>query len=239
MDEQASRKRSGRPFRLRTGGALVEPFSPFEELAVTLLAEISMQASDGAHDLSHILRVWRLVRLLVAEEGGDVETLVAATILHDCVHVPKDDPMRSQASRLAADRASEMLNGLGWSSAAIEAVHHVIHAHSFSAGVQPKTLEAKILQDADRLDALGHIGIARCFAVSGALGRPLYDPQDPAAEERALDDAAFALDHFFTKLLRLQDGFQTETGARLAQQRHQVMQRFVDGFLSEVGGRSG
>ncbi len=213
----------------------VAQFSPFEDLAENLLAEMSAAKGDTAHDLSHILRVWQSVQLLVAEEGGHVETLVAATLLHDCIHVPKDDPMRPQASRLAADRAADLLALIGWQPAAIDAVHHAIHAHSFSAGVRPKTLEAKILQDADRLDALGHIGTARCFAVSGALGRPLYDPQDPAAHHRQLDDEAFALDHFFTKLLRLQEGFQTETGARLAQQRHDAMQQFVNGFLQEVG----
>lgn len=220
---------------LRTGSAPAEPFAPFEDLAAPLLVEISAAPDDTAHDLSHILRVWQSVRQLVAAEGGDLETLVAATILHDCVHVPKDDPRRAQASRLAADRAAEVLEGLSWSPTAIEAVHHAIHAHSFSAAVKPMTLEAKILQDADRLDALGHIGIARCFAVSGALGRPLYDPQDPAADRRSLDDGAYALDHFFNKLLRLKEGFQTATGARLAQQRHDVMQRFVDGLLQEAG----
>ena len=123
---------------------------------------------------------------------------------------------------------------LGWGSGDIDAVHHAIHAHSFSAAIAPRTLEARILQDADRLDAIGHIGIARCFAVSGGMGRALYDPVDPVAGNRPLDDSQYALDHFYAKLLKLKDDFQTATGQELARARHKKLEIFVEGLLDEV-----
>lgn len=161
--------------------------------------------------------------------------LVASTILHDCVAVEKNSPLRSQASRMAADRARAVLMDLGWPVLEIDAVSHAIEAHSFSAGVEPHTLEARILQDADRLDALGFIGVARCFYVSGRLERPLYDPEDPAAEGRDLDDSRFTLDHFQTKLLHLADGFRTQTGRELARERQLRLEGFYRGILDEIG----
>ncbi|WP_122768872.1 HD domain-containing protein, partial [Pseudomonas viridiflava] len=153
--------------------------------------------------------------------GGDARVLVAATLLHDRVAVEKNSPFRSRASRLAAARASELLTEMGWDEESIASVAHAIEAHSFSAQITPRTLEARILQDADRLDALGMVGVARVFYVSGRMGRYLYDPLDPHATQRPYDDKNFAVDHFHTKLLHLADGFQTRTGASLAKVRHE------------------
>ncbi|MNR51327.1 putative hydrolase [compost metagenome] len=91
------------------------------------------------------------------------------------------------------------------------------------------------MQDADRLDALGMVGVARVFYVGGRLGRALYDPQDPEANQRDYDDKRFCLDHFQTKLLHLADGFQTATGQRLAQIRHDRLKGFLDLFKEEIG----
>jgi uncharacterized protein len=106
-------------------------------------------------------------------EGGNISILAAATVLHDCVSVEKNSPLRSKASRFAAQRAAEILRMRRWDDATIERVAHTIEAHSFSADIAPLTIEAKILQDADRLDAIGAIGVARCFYVAGRLRRPL------------------------------------------------------------------
>lgn len=209
-------------------------FAPHEDVAQALLPHAVPSQSDSAHDLSHLLRVWRNVQRIQAQDGGDLRLLTAAVLLHDCVHVPKNAPHRATASARAADRARGLLDALGWSAADKDAVAHAITAHSFSAGVTPETTEAKILQDADRLDALGHIGIARCFAVSGQLGRPLYDPLDPSAAQRPLDDSRFALDHFQTKLLRLTGTFQTPTGQALAAARHDVLHSFMTGLLQDL-----
>jgi uncharacterized protein len=189
---------------------------------------------DGAHDLGHLLRVWKNAAAIQAEEGGDPVILAASVLLHDCVRVDKDSPLRASASRLAADKAAGVLAGLGWVDADIAAVAHAIAAHSFSAGVAPQTLEAKILQDADRLDAIGAVGVARSFYVAGRQGRALYDPHDPQASRRPQDDARYALDHFHAKLLKLASQFNTNTGRRLAHDRQQRLERFLDDFMGEI-----
>jgi uncharacterized protein len=210
-------------------------FAPLPDLARVLLPHALEPGSDGAHDLSHLQRVWNNVRRIAHQEGGDLEVLLAATLLHDCVAVEKSSPLRSQASRLAANRASEILAERAWPAEKIDAAAHAIEAHSFSAGITPRTLEARILQDADRLDALGALGVARTFYLSGRMGNALYDPGDPRAQARDYDDSRFTLDHFSTKLLHLAQGFQTPTGSQLAEVRHQRLQRFMDELLEEIG----
>jgi uncharacterized protein len=208
-------------------------FEPFEHLAVTLLGT-SGENEDGAHDLSHIARVWRNARLIREEEGGDLEVLAAAVLLHDCVQVAKDSPFRSQASLLAAKESRVRLEALGWEPSRIETVADAIESHSFSAGVAPTSLEGCILQDADRLDAIGLCGIARCFYTAGRMGSRLYDLDDPQGKERPLDDRRNALDHFPKKLLTLGGNFKTHKGQELARERHQQVLAFYRGMLAEI-----
>ncbi|WP_439852086.1 HD domain-containing protein [Pseudomonas syringae] len=210
-------------------------FAPFEDLATRLIPHTHAEKVDGSHDVSHLLRVWKNVCAIRDHEGGDARVLIAATLLHDCVSVEKDSPFRSGASRLAAARASELLAGMGWDEESIAAVAHAIEAHSFSAAITPLTLEAKILQDADRLDSLGMLGVARTFYVSGRMGSLLYDPIDPHASQRPYDDKHFTVDHFHTKLLHLADGFKTHTGEQMAKVRHTRLKRFLDELMEEIG----
>lgn len=210
-------------------------FAPLIDLATQLLPHALEPSDDGAHDLAHLQRVWHNVRKLHTDEGGDLEVLLAAVLLHDCVAVEKNSPLRTQASRLAAEKASAVLAMLDWPEAKITAVFHAIKAHSFSANIIPRTIEAKIVQDADRLDSLGMLGVARTFYIAGRMGSALYDPQDPEATHRDYDDTRFCLDHFQTKLLHLADGFQTATGQRLAQVRHQRLKGFMEQFKEEIG----
>lgn len=210
-------------------------FAPLISLAAGLLPHALEISDDGAHDLAHLQRVWHNVRTLHEEEGGDLEVLLAAVLLHDCVAVEKNSPLRSQASRLAAEKASSVLAKLNWPSDKIASVAHAIEAHSFSANITPLTLEAKIVQDADRLDSLGMLGVARTFYIAGRMGSALYDPQDPQAKHRDYDDKRFCLDHFQTKLLHLADGFQTVAGQRLARIRHQRLKGFMEQFMEEIG----
>ena len=212
-----------------------EIFMPVEALAAALLPHALEPGDDGAHDLAHLQRVWHNARTLQAEEGGDLEVLLAAVLLHDCVSVEKNSPLRSQASRLAAEKAANVLADLDWPESKISAVTHAIEAHSFSANISPLTLEAKLVQDADRLDSLGMLGVARTFYVAGRMGSALYDPLDPEAKERDYNDTRFCLDHFQTKLLHLADGFQTAAGQRLAQIRHQRLKGFMEQFKEEIG----
>ena len=209
-------------------------FSPFGLLAGRLVPLVA-GGDDGSHDVGHLARVWANAWVILAVEGGDGEVLAASVLLHDCVHVEKSSPLRSQASRLAAERGRGILGEMGWERSRIEAVAHAIEAHSFSAGIAPVTVEARILQDADRLEAIGAIGVARCFYTAGRMGSALYDRDDPRGERRGYDDRAFAIDHFRTKLLTLEGGFQTATGARLARERTQFLADFLAAFEGEIG----
>ncbi len=210
------------------------PFAPFDELATQLLAHTQNLSNDGSHDQSHLLRVWKNVCAIQAQEGGDLRILLAATLLHDCVAVEKNSPLRSRASTLAAEQARHILSQMDWSAKDCEAVGHAVQSHSFSANIQPVSLEARILQDADRLDAIGALGIARCFYTAGRMGSSLYEPKDPTAANRSLDDKRYALDHFPAKLLQLAEGFQTRQGQEIARERHARMERFVEEMVGEL-----
>ena len=191
-------------------------------------------AQDGAHDLWHLRRVWSLCQQIAKTEGGaDLSVLQAAAFFHDVINLPKDHPNRAEAARLSADHAVEFL-AEDLNQASRDAVHHAIHAHSFSANVPATTLEAQILQDADRLEALGAIGIARCFNVSGQLGRDLFDGADPLAKNRALDDTVFALDHFEVKLFKVAAQLHTGAARTMAADRIDFMKKFQRRLTAEA-----
>jgi uncharacterized protein len=213
--------------------SVTERFHPYEDLAAALLPH-AVQHDDGAHDAAHLLRVWKTAYEIQRTEGGDAEILAAAVLLHDCVAVEKDSPQRALASWLAAEKASRVLSKHGWPEPRISEVAHAIEAHSYSGGIPPESLEAKILQDADRLDSIGLVGVARCFYTAGRMGSALYDPADAMGETRGRDDKRYALDHFYTKLLKLAGSFQTATGARLARERDTRLRQFLDDFRAEI-----
>jgi uncharacterized protein len=196
---------------------------------------LAAQSGDAAHDVEHVRRVVRHARRLAAAEGARLEIVVPAAWLHDCVTVPKDSAQRSQASRRAAEQATQWLAEWNYPAAFRPEIAHAIEAHSFSAGIVPRTLEAKVVQDADRLEALGATGLARCLMLGGALGRPLYAPEDPFCEHRAPDDRAATVDHFFAKLLRLEAAMQTASGRREARQRTDFLREFLAQLKREIG----
>lgn len=212
---------------------LAAAFTPLDDLAERLLPQ-AFSADDGSHDAAHLIRVWKNAQRIRAKEGGDLRLLAAAVLLHDCVAVEKNSPLRAEASRLAAEKASSLLAAEGWSTEEVAAVAHAILTHSFSANLAPQTLEAKIVQDADRLDAIGMVGAARCFYIAGRMGSGLYDPLDPLAENRLLDDKAFAIDHFEVKLFKLAEGFQTASGARMALERTERLKAIRAMLLDEI-----
>ncbi|MDA5095041.1 HD domain-containing protein [Aliiroseovarius sp. KMU-50] len=191
---------------------------------------------DAAHDLAHADRVWLNARIIARGEGvARCDQLMAACYLHDLVTLPKNDPARHRASYLSAKAARPLLTRLGFSTGETDEVCHAIEAHSFSADIPCDTLLAKVVQDADRIESLGAIGLARCFAVSGVLGRPLFHGEDPFGETRELDDTAYAVDHFRLKLLSLPDQMKTETGRGLARSRAEVLRRFLMDLAGELG----
>ena len=195
-------------------------------------------SEDSAHDISHFRRVWMTARKIMIHHQADPLVVLTACYFHDIVSLPKNHPERSQSSRLAARKTRDILHRdfPDFPPDRFAAVEHALEADSFSAGIAPQSIEAKIVQDADRLEALGAIGLARVFAVSGALGVALFDAEDPFADARSLDDRAFALDHFQTKLLRLPDTMQTDVGRELAQHNADFLVHFMAKLSAELQG---
>lgn len=194
-----------------------------------------VMASDPAHDLSHVRRVVQNTLRLTGTEGGDTAITVPAAWLHDCVSVPKDSPQRKQASRLAAKEAVRFLASINYPEHLLEPIYHAIEAHSFSANIATRTLEAEIVQDADRLEAIGAIGIARCFLTGGSMGTPVYEDTDPFAVKREANDRLYTLDHFYCKLLGLAETMKTRAGREEALQRTRFMQEFLQQLGYEIG----
>jgi uncharacterized protein len=197
-------------------------------------AEELYPPSDPSHDFLHIRRVVRMACALAAEEAADMSVVLPAAYFHDFVNVPKDDPRRKQASRLSAEAAAEYLLSIGYPAAYIDGIRHAIAAHSFSAGIAPETLEAKVVQDADRLDALGAIGIARCFSTAALMQRPYYCAADPWAESREPNDKDFSLDHFEAKLFRLGETMHTKAARAEAERRINFMRAYLSQLKKEL-----
>ncbi len=203
-------------------------------------AFVASQPGDAAHDLGHLGRVVAQARRLAEAEGADPAVVVPAAWLHDCVTVPKDSPDRSRASQLAAETAGRWLRAEGYPAALVPAIEHAVAAHSWSAGVAPETREAEVVQDADRLDALGAIGVARLYATAAGLGSALVHPVDATgASGRALDDRRWATDHVAVKLLGLPATMRTEAGRAEAERRAAFLLAFVEQLRSEVEPGSG
>jgi uncharacterized protein len=195
---------------------------------------------DTAHDALHLSRVMANARLLAdAERAASVSVdsfvVEAACWLHDVVQLPKGTGPAGESARQSAAIARTFLADRGVDPARIDAIAHVVEAHSYSGGMRPATIEAAILQDADRLDALGAVGIARLWVTGVSLGGALHHDHDPAGTARELDDRAFSLDHIERKLLRLPATMNTASGRSEAQRRAEYVRQYRDEFLRELG----
>lgn len=183
----------------------------------------AVMPTDSAHDWWHVRRVWRLAqRIARTEPTADMRVLQVAVFFHDVM------PKRPEGGHAPVTAAwlADALAPLDAPPLLLERAAEAINTHSFSRGAPPTSIEGAILQDADRLDAMGAIGIARCFAYGGARGRAIYDPEDPTN----------SIQHFYDKLLRLRDGMHTAEGRRLAEARHRVMEQFLAHFWREWEG---
>jgi uncharacterized protein len=206
----------------------------FARLRADALARIA--GAEPAHDALHVERVMTSARRIAAAERANVDVCVTAALLHELFNYPKSHPDSSRSGDICADHAAAMLREHDFDDAFIERIAYCIRVHSFSRGIMPETLEAKVLQDADRLDAIGAIGIARCFATSADMKRPFYAPDDPFCRERAPDDKQWGIDHFYKKLLRIGDGLHTATACAIAAERIAFMRAYLDQLEREVGG---
>ncbi|MDQ2886858.1 MAG: HD domain-containing protein [Chloroflexota bacterium] len=199
-----------------------------------------MGSDDLAHGWEHIDRVYKLARSIAEREGADSFIVGMATLLHDLGRTKDEMDEHGRHvhhADLSVALAGELLARYQVPVAQREAIVHAIVAHSFSKGIEPRTLEARVVRDADRLDGLGAIGILR-WALTGALRRTpntqSYHPEDPFAERHTLDDSHYMLDHFYSKLLKLADTMSTETGRELARRRTDFMRVYLDEFRREL-----
>lgn len=188
---------------------------------------------DAAHDGAHLARVarWTLACAPALAPG----LAITAALTHDIINLPKNHPQRAQASTLAAEAVRAKLPSLGFDSAEAGAIAAAVRDHSYSRGATPETPLGAALQDADRLDALGALGILRAAAAGGSMGRALLHATDPFCTARTPDDTAYTIDHFFTKLLRLETTFHTPVGQQEAARRTAVMRAFLANLGQEVG----
>ena len=191
--------------------------------------------NDLAHGWEHVQRVYRLALHIAQQEGADRFIVGVAALLHDLGRLTHDET-RHHAD-LSVIHARDLLTRHQVPPDKQEAILHAIDAHSFSKGLQPRTLEARIVRDADRLDSLGAIGVLRWAITGTQRGTPetrSYHPDDPFAEWHPLDDRRYMLDHFYSKLLKLSDTMSTQTGRKLAERRTRFIRTYLDEFKDEL-----
>jgi uncharacterized protein len=164
-----------------------------------------------------------------------MQVLLYAALLHDVGAEPKLSEASAESDALRLRIAEEFLKKKSLPEDLRNKVLYAVDVHRFSKGIVPATKEAKILQDADRLDAMGAIGIARVFLTGGAMGRKFYSPEDPFCKTRAPDDKMWNLDHFFKKILKLESGMYTETARAIARKRAAVLKRYLEDLREEIG----
>jgi uncharacterized protein len=198
------------------------------------IARARCEGADPAHDFQHVLRVVASARAIAEAEGADVEIAATAALLHELFNYPKDHPESANSGEVCAVEAERVLTEAGWPEARRRHVADCIRTHSFSRGLAPATPEAAVLQDADRLDAIGAIGIARCFATSAAMKRPFYSPDDPFCDSRPPDDKQWGLDHFYKKLLKIPPTLNTATARRMAGERAAFMEQYLRQLAAEI-----
>lgn len=187
--------------------------------------------AEPAHDVSHVRRVTANARRIGTAEGADLDVVVFAALLHELFNYPKGHPESHRSGEVCAEQAREVLKQEGCSEALVERVATAIAEHPFSRGLVPTTLEGRVLQDADRLDAIGAIGIARCMATCAEMKRPFYAPEDPFCERRPPEDKLWGIDHFYKKLLRIPAGLHTAEARVVATERVAIM----EAFLAQLG----
>jgi len=193
-----------------------------------------IQIKDSAHDIQHITRVYNNAKKICKHENANEKLVLSAALLHDIVSYPKSDKRSKLSSIESAKKSKKILKNLNFSQKEIEIVSDAIRDHSFSRNRIPATIEGKILQDADRLDALGAIGIARVFAVGGLEKRSFYNLQDPFCKNRTPNDKIWTLDHFYEKLLKLESLMNTKSGKIEAKKRTKVLKDFLKQLENEL-----
>jgi len=190
--------------------------------------------NDSAHDFEHVMRVYKNAQRICKKEKANETLVLSAALLHDIVSYPKSDKRSKLSSIQSAKKSEQILKKYDFSKEEITIISDAIRDHSFSQNKKPYTIEGKILQDADRLDAIGAIGIARVFATGGSLKRPFYNIDDPFCKKRTPDDKTWTVDHFYQKLLKLESLMNTKSGKAEAKKRIKLLKEFLKELKQEL-----
>jgi uncharacterized protein len=193
--------------------------------------------AESAHDFDHVLRVLAMAERLARAEGADIDVVRTATLLHDIARADEDTTGGDHAL-MAAERARDLVLSRGMTPAQADAVSHAIAAHRFRTSMPPQTIEAKVLFDADKLDSIGAIGVARAYQVSGALNQRLWSEVSPDAmatrDQRNSDHSAYA--EFVVKLSKVRERLYTAAARKIADERHAYMAEFFARLGQEIRG---
>ncbi|WP_158828799.1 HD domain-containing protein [Mucilaginibacter lacusdianchii] len=199
----------------------------------------TLKQAEGGHDWWHILRVWNNAKLIAQTEPADMLVVELAALLHDIA----DSKFHDGNEDIGPETAGKFLQSQGVDAGVIHHVQQIIRHMSFKASFDAVTFhskELKVVQDADRLDAIGAIGIARAFTYGGFKGRELYNPEIAfnlnMSKEEYKKSTAPTINHFYEKLLLLKDKMNTPTARQLAEERHQFMETYLNQFYAEWNG---
>jgi len=196
-----------------------------------------LEGEGSGHDWWHIYRVWQSAKTLAKEEGGKIHIIELAALLHDIA----DHKFHNGDETVGPKVASDFLFSLDVPSQTVDAVVQIMQEISFSKGGKPSTLEGEIVQDADRLDAIGAIGVARAFAYGGYKQREIYNPDISPEEFKTKEEYKKStnptVNHFYEKLLLLKDLMNTKKGKAMAKDRHVFMESYLDQFYKEWDGK--
>lgn len=193
-----------------------------------------LMINDSAHDFEHVMRVFKNAQNICKKENANEKLVLSAVLLHDIISYQKSDKRSKLSSIKSAEESKKILKKFNFTKEEIQIVSDAIRDHSFSRNKIPATIEGKILQDADRLDAIGAIGIARVIAVGGSEKRPFYNIKDPFCKNREPDDKIWTLDHFYRKLLKLESLMNTKSGKIEAKKRTKILKDFLNELKKEI-----
>lgn len=197
---------------------------------------VKVEITDPSHDGNHVQRVLNMAVKIAQKENADMEVIIPAAIFHDAIIYQKNDERSKFATEKSSEFAKEVLEGIkDFPKHKIPHIMMCILECSYSKGIKPSTLESKILQDADRLEATGAISLMRTFSSGGQMGLPFYNPEDPFRENSDPLNTEFSLDLLYRRLFLVTEGMHTETARTIAQRRHEFLKVFEDELRIELG----
>jgi len=205
--------------------------SVFEEMKVR--SEEFFRLSH--HDKSHVERVYNLAVQIGKEENADLDVVKAAALLHDIARAMEDEGRIEDHATEGAKMARKVLEESNFPKEKIEKVMHCIEVHRFKKGMEAKSLEAKILQDADRLDIIGAIGLARVFTRGGWSNIPIHDPSTPP-KQKYDGKSLSSVNHIYEKILKVKDTIHTNAAKEIAEERHRFVEKFLEKLFKEWKG---